>query len=576
MSIIAKTVSNHGLHAALKEFTLSQSGAQVDLEALSTDDDYGTAVASDTEPGAAKSTPSFSFSDSKCLKNLLVIFRMIGNRHFDPEPFPAIDHAYHMYTTFMKEAGLVDMRMIVSQFLGDFDEYRSLPSLRNMTHLLVDELQDLDDQQLELCERLIGMGVYVTAVGDFNQSIYNWRFTPERGPADSNTLKRARLIHSGERLMRTMKKDSYSEYVFKLNHRSDAAITRVSNKLVGITNDQHDASRSNGQACFLLGRSDEESLVRLCKLLKMIPQEKLHETAILVRFNSDKERIMHRLRDCGISFHSRTSRSPRSFPKTSKSLDNLLWILRCIEDPHDVVAHMIGMLSCSITQRNVELRDQILCLIPGIEQSIAQSSPITHVRPLYRVEEVQQDSLETLKAAVEKIDTRSLTGIRVRSVVLSFVANIRKVKTANAMTIPKCINAIISAFKIRSAKDVSEFIESSSNAASITDAIDKLRTNPNAGESNGGVYVGTIHSAKGREWSTVFMPFVNEGTLPSSKVFDVDEERRVMYVGMTRAKHSLVLLCTDGAGTMPSRFINESAMSPLIRFDDLVANIIHS
>lgn len=63
-------------------------------------------------------------------------------------------------------------------------------------------------------------------------------------------------------------------------------------------------------------------------------------------------------------------------------------------------------------------------------------------------------------------------------------------------------------------------------------------------EEGHGVYCGTIHSAKGREWSRVFLVGFEDGTIPSCrKGTDLEEERRLAFVGVTRAKDSVTLTC---------------------------------
>ena len=100
-------------------------------------------------------------------------------------------------------------------------------------------------------------------------------------------------------------------------------------------------------------------------------------------------------------------------------------------------------------------------------------------------------------------------------------------------------------------------VQRADGSASATEAGDALE------RAQEGVLLGTLHAAKGLEFSLVFLPDVNEGMLPyrrSSLESEIEEERRLLYVGMTRAKdslHILYVLDRFGREQKPSRFLRE-------------------
>ena len=81
-----------------------------------------------------------------------------------------------------------------------------------------------------------------------------------------------------------------------------------------------------------------------------------------------------------------------------------------------------------------------------------------------------------------------------------------------------------------------------------------------------GVHVCTMHASKGLEDEAVYIPDVNEGNIPWHEARTkeaVEEERRLLYVGMTRAKKELYLLWTQKeteSGAQPSRFLQEAGL----------------
>ena len=80
----------------------------------------------------------------------------------------------------------------------------------------------------------------------------------------------------------------------------------------------------------------------------------------------------------------------------------------------------------------------------------------------------------------------------------------------------------------------------------------------------------TIHQAKGLEFRSVFLPRLEEGVIPSSRSQNIPEERRLLFVAITRAMDELVLSRSNlndwGRNSVPSRFLDEI---PLNKFEEL-------
>jgi DNA helicase II / ATP-dependent DNA helicase PcrA len=100
-----------------------------------------------------------------------------------------------------------------------------------------------------------------------------------------------------------------------------------------------------------------------------------------------------------------------------------------------------------------------------------------------------------------------------------------------------------------------------SNIALSTSAEDKTA---NGAEPVRQATISTIHSAKGLEWPIVFIPACYEGSIPHSRSDDTDEERRLLYVGMTRAQAMLYMSCpvknTQREDTTMSSFLTQSGV----------------
>ena len=82
-------------------------------------------------------------------------------------------------------------------------------------------------------------------------------------------------------------------------------------------------------------------------------------------------------------------------------------------------------------------------------------------------------------------------------------------------------------------------------------------------EKKDAIHIVTMHASKGLEWPIVILPDINEGRIPHKKAItdaQIEEERRIFFVAMTRAKEKLFLFCVkekEAGNILPSRFIQE-------------------
>ncbi|RKF59054.1 ATP-dependent DNA helicase srs2 [Golovinomyces cichoracearum] len=97
------------------------------------------------------------------------------------------------------------------------------------------------------------------------------------------------------------------------------------------------------------------------------------------------------------------------------------------------------------------------------------------------------------------------------------------------------------------------------------------------GENQSRIVISTIHAAKGLEWPVVFIPAVYQGSIPHSRAEDFDEERRLLYVAMTRAKALLYLSrplkSSRGERTQSSQFMSPKSLTPFLNHVGPVVNL---
>jgi DNA helicase-2/ATP-dependent DNA helicase PcrA len=420
---------------------------------------------------------------------------------------------------------------------------------RQFRHILVDEMQDTNRIQAQIVESIARAGAgNLTAVGDDAQSIYRFR-----GADDANILEFPQR-NPGARV-----------YRLDTNYRSTPQIVAFTSDSI-----RHNArgfpkslvsARSNGPLPLVVSTADavEEAALIASQVLEARDQGvALKDMAVLYRNHYDSVLLQGELVERGIPYAIRSG-------------------LRLFEQAHvkDVVAH----LRIFANPRDEPAWRRLLLLLPGIGQVRAG-----------QIWDRIAGAADPL-AALHTRETMAVVPPKARGPYAAFVADLDRVQAANPAQHPaQAIEAILAGGYRESVK--SRYDNADNRLADLEqlavlagryDDLEKLLADVSLAfevygqdslaadtDPDERLILSTIHQAKGLEWSRVFVLRLNEETFPSARSLEEeggeDEERRVFYVAITRARDELTLTYPllqprpgrSGSLLMrPSRFLSE-------------------
>ena len=420
-------------------------------------------------------------------------------------------------------------------------------------YIFVDEFQDTNTAQYELVKLLAGDNKNIFAVGDEDQCIYSWR------GAQVENVKR-------------FTKDFENCKIFKLeqNYRSTKNIINVANKVIKFNHSRIDknlwTNNDNGSEIEIKQTYNdiEEAEFIAEKINDLVEdgEKKYSDFAILMRVNSLSRIIEEKLLTYNIPY--RVYGGYKFFER--KEIKDTTAYLYLIENPNDTEATLrmlsfpkkgIGDVSISNLIEIAENNNiSVLNLIMNAEKYEVSGSLLSKLKTI-------QDLFNDLNEKKEAMDLNEFVEYLIKRVGIK-----EAIGTKTEDDLNKCLN--IDDF----VKSVNEY-SSANQDASIDDflqSITLMRDIDSMNESDDFVSLLTIHSAKGLEFDTVFIVGLNDGLFPLSRAInspdpnDLEEERRLMYVAITRAKNKLFLSRSKvkfnyeskkTEYTMPSRFLPE-------------------
>ena len=464
---------------------------------------------------------------------------------------------YVAYESACERAGVVDFAELLLRTLELLKNNQDiLTHYRNrFRHLLVDEFQDTNSIQYDWLRLIAGANNPVFAVGDDDQSIYGWR-----GARIENIF--------------SFSKDYADTQTFRLeqNYRSTSTILSAANELIS-----HNQGRlgkklwtegNEGTPVQLYAAYNEHDEARfvLERIKEWINQQgrKHSEIAVLYRSNSQSRVFEENLISQQVPY--RIYGGLRFFERAE--IKDALAYLRLtsnrIDDPafERIVNHPPrGIGDRTLQQIRDVARDQAIPLWDAtksiIDNGVLAARASGALKQFIAIIEKLGDEIRDQELSDQVDCAISTTGL---------YAHFEKDRSEKGQSRVENLNELIEAargfhYENDEGEEISQLEAFLSNAAL------------EAGEGQASkwedcVQLMTLHSAKGLEFPLVFLVGVEEGLFPSSMSMDepgrVEEERRLCYVGITRAREHLMLCYAESRRhygnenyNPPSRFINE-------------------
>ena len=393
-------------------------------------------------------------------------------------------------------------------------------------YVLVDEFQDTNSPQFEIVSLLAGKHQNITVVGDDDQSIYGWR-----GANIDNILTNFQDVFAKN-----------IEIKLEKNYRStqrilDGAWSVVSNnknraekKLV--------ATKGKGEKISLISTgSDEEESNAICDSIKSeikLNKNTFKDFAVLYRTNAQSRSIEQAMVKEGLPYN--IVGGTKFYDR--KEIKDVLAYLKLVANTSDDIAlkRIINFPVRGIGEKSIKM---FIELAAKNKSSLFDS--LEKCREI-KLRGKQQDSIENFHASItkfsnllEKLDPKEL----LRTLLEEFnIENYYKNNPAEQDRYNNIqeLKASVDKFSDQTGGNLKDFLQEISLFTDIDDWDDKENS----------ITLMTVHAAKGLEFSTVFVAGLEQGLFPLVRIDDgpdqMEEERRLFYVAVTRAMNQVFLL----------------------------------
>ena len=461
-----------------------------------------------------------------------------------------VQRVYEHYQQLLSQSGAVDFDDLLMKTV---ELFRNHPQVLNgyqsrYLHILVDEFQDTNIVQYMLIKQLAGKHHNICVVGDPDQSIYSWRFADLR-----NIL--------------SFEKDYPEAKVVFLeqNYRSTKTILEVASEVISANVQRKPKNlwtenEVGSPVAIIESYSEEEEAQSVVnEIEKLISQEQisLKDCAVMYRVNAQSRVLEETFMRHGMPY--KLVGGTRFYRR--QEIRDIIAYLRVIHNPHDNV---------SLTR---------IINVPG--RGIGQGT-LNKLRAWAKSHDASL--YDSLKQVVEEKTLSS----RITQALTGFVALIDELMVkSHELNFAELLDEILehtgyreyllenedgedrweNIMELRSVAKEYDGLPTEEALATFLEKVSLVADIDELDEKADAVTLITLHQAKGLEFPVVFIVGMEEGILPHRRSFDdtgeMEEERRLCYVGMTRAKKQLYLLRSyrrslfGGSVNPPSRFLQD-------------------
>ncbi len=459
----------------------------------------------------------------------------------------SILNVYEIYQNKIKDLNAFDFGDLILFCVKLFEEHKDIKEIyqQNFKYILVDEFQDTNFIQNKWLNLLVNKNQNICCVGDDDQSIYSWR-----GAEIKNFLTFDKIYENCK--------------VFKLeqNYRSTKNILATASSLISNNSNRVGknlwSSANQGELvklnCYKTGKEEAQGISDIIEH-NIKKKYSLNDVSILVRAIYQTREFEERFLQLGIGY--RVLGGIKFYERAE--IKDAVSYLRIINQKYDDLAleRVIGAPKRGIgestlkqihlfgSQHKLCLEDSILKLLekdqfkPKVKSSLKQLIQMIHK---WRVDSKNMKHHDLLKLVLDESGYSMMLKDKKDLENENRLENLKELLRA-----------------MQDYDNLQSFLEHVALATSIDQEWEGAKVN-----------LMTMHAAKGLEFEVVFLPGWEEGLFPHQKSleekgdFALEEERRLAYVGITRAKKEAYLSFAmqrayhgDWMETLPSRFINE-------------------